>query len=302
MPLIKYRDKKFSAERAEVINQANAIIADYKEQGFDLTLRQLFYQFVSRDLIPNKQKEYDRLGEIISDARLAGLVDWDAIVDRTRQLRGLSHWKNPAEIVKVVSEQFRIDKWADQPNRIEVWIEKDALVGVIEGICTELDVPYFSCRGYTSQSEMWGAAMRLRSYVKAKQMPIIIHLGDHDPSGIDMTRDITDRLCEFAFCKIEVVRIALNFDQVQQYNPPPNPCKLTDSRATGYISKHGQESWELDALEPRVIASLIQNEVFAYRDVRKWKAALAKEDQMRKDLTACSEKWPEVCKFLHEAD
>lgn len=300
MPLIKYREKKFSAERAEVINQANAIIADYKEQGFDLTLRQLFYQFVSRDLIPNKQKEYDRLGEIISDARLAGLVDWDAIIDRTRQLRGLSHWKNPAEIVKVVSEQFRIDKWADQPNRIEVWIEKDALVGVIEGICTDLDVPYFSCRGYTSQSEMWGAAMRLRSYVKAKQMPIIIHLGDHDPSGIDMTRDITDRLCEFAFCKIEVVRIALNFDQVQKYDPPPNPCKLTDSRATGYISKHGQESWELDALEPRVIASLIQNEVYTYRDVRKWKAAIAREDQMRKDLTACSEKWPEVCKFLHE--
>lgn len=298
MPRIKYRSKNFSAERLEVIEQANKIIADYQEQGFDLTLRQLFYQFVSRDLIPNQQKEYDRLGEIISDARLAGLVDWDAIVDRTRNLRGLSHWESPSEIVRVCSEQFRIDKWASQRHRIEVWIEKDALVGVIEGICTELDVPYFSCRGYTSQSEMWSAAMRLKSYRRVKQEPVVIHLGDHDPSGIDMTRDIEDRLSEFAGGGIEVIRIALNFPQVQKYNPPPNPCKITDSRAGGYIALHGKESWELDALEPRVIADLIRDEVYAHRDVSKWETAVNAEEEMRKALTACSNNWEEVKAFL----
>jgi len=158
--------------------------------------------------------------------------------------------------VDACARQFRIDKWATQPRRIEVWIEKDALVGVIEGVCTELDVPYFSCRGYTSQSEMWVGAQRLAAHWrKAKQNPLILHFGDHDPSGIDMTRDIQARLQEFSFGTaghpLELRRLALNMDQVELYGPPPNPAKLTDSRCEAYMEEHGNESWELDALEPR---------------------------------------------------
>ena len=160
-------------------------IAEYAAQGYDLTLRQLYYQFVSRDLLPNRQSEYKRLGDIINDARLAGLVDWEAIVDRTRNIRALSHWSDPASIVKAAANSFAVDKWADQPKRVEVWIEKDALVGVFEPVCEELDVPLFSCRGYTSQSEVWGAAQRLEKYLMADQEVVILHIGDHDPSGLD---------------------------------------------------------------------------------------------------------------------
>src|SRR5205085_3197993 len=128
----------------------NEIIAEYDQQGFDLTLRQLYYQFVSRDLLSNRQSEYDRLGCIVNDARLAGLIDWNAITDRTRNLRSLAHWDEPTDIIRACASQYRIDKWARQPCRVECWIEKDALVGVIAGICEELDIPYFSCRGYNS--------------------------------------------------------------------------------------------------------------------------------------------------------
>src|SRR5215467_8357308 len=152
------------------------------------------YQFVSRDPLPNRQSEYKRLGDIINDARLAGLVDWGAIVDRTRNIRALSHWSDPAAIVEAAANRFAVDKWADQPRRVEVWIEKDALVGVFEPVCDELDVPLFSCRGYTSQSEVWGAAQRLERYLMAGQEVVILHFGDHDPSGLDMTRDIRERL------------------------------------------------------------------------------------------------------------
>jgi len=279
MPKILYKDKRFSSNSMYIIEKANEIIQDYAEQGYDLTLRQLYYQFVSRDLIPNSQKEYKKLGSIINDARLAGFIDWNAIVDRTRHLRELAHWEKPKDIISASIEQFRIDKWSNQEYRPEVWIEKDALIGVLSNVCEELDIPYFSCRGYTSQSEMWRAAQRLCGHMQNNQVPYIIHLGDHDPSGMDMSRDIEERLYNFGVTDLTFSRIALNRDQIDQYNPPPNPAKLTDSRCRVYINRHGSESWELDALEPQVIHSLIENIVLSLRDEEAYVKTLKKQQK-----------------------
>lgn len=298
MPKICYRQKRFNADRLDKIDKANTIIAEYRAQGFELTLRQLYYQFVSRDFIANNQREYKNLGDIINDARLAGLVDWEAIVDRTRNLQSLANWETPADIIKACANQFRIDKWKEQQYRVECWIEKDALVGVIEGVCNDLDIDYFSCRGYTSQSEMWSAAMRLKGYQYNAQVPLILHLGDHDPSGKDMTRDITDRLSEFSGGDIEVKRLALNMNQVEQYGPPPNPAKITDSRADKYIEEFGGESWELDALEPAVIAQLIRDAVVEVRDQDQWDKAVAAEEKQKKQLGKVSAKWETIIKEL----
>lgn len=204
-----YIPKNFSSNSLGVIAQANTIIDAYEAQGFDLTLRQLYYQFVSRGLIPNKDTEYKKLGSIINDARLAGLIDWTRISDRTRNVRSLSHWANPAGVIESALASYHLDYWRGQSYRPEVWIEKDALVGVIEGVCQEFDVPYFSCRGYTSQSEMWSAGQRLLRTRRNGQKPLILHLGDHDPSGIDMSRDIFDRLDLFTG-DVPVDRLALN--------------------------------------------------------------------------------------------
>ena len=279
MPKILYKDKRFSSNSMYIIEKANEIIQDYAEQGYDLTLRQLYYQFVSRDLIPNSQKEYKKLGSIINYARLAGFIDWNAIVDRTRHLRELAHWEKPKDIISASIEQFRIDKWSNQEYRPEVWIEKDALIGVLSNVCEELDIPYFSCRGYTSQSEMWRAAQRLCGHMQNNQVPYIIHLGDHDPSGMDMSRDIEERLYNFGVTDLTFSRIALNRDQIDQYNPPPNPAKLTDSRCRVYINRHGSESWELDALEPQVIHSLIENIVLSLRDEEAYVKTLKKQQK-----------------------
>lgn len=262
MPKIAYVPKKFSAPVLAIIEQADQIVAEYRDQGFDLTLRQLFYQFVSRGLVPNSQAEYKRLGSIVNDARLAGLIDWKSIVDRTRFVRENSHWSNPQSILRSAAASFRLDKWKNQIFRPVVFIEKDALIGVIENVCKQLDIPYFACRGYVSQSEMWAAGERYVSWIKLGQMPYVIHLGDHDPSGIDMTRDIRERLEMFTGVgAVMVVRIALNMDQIEQYDPPPNPAKLTDSRCGSYVDKYGDNSWELDALDPSVINDLIKKEV-----------------------------------------
>lgn len=302
---ICYVPKVFSAAHLQVIEEARDICALYQSTyGLDLTLRQLYYQFVSRGLIPNRDTEYKRLGSIINDARMAGLLDWDYIVDRTRSLRDLGFNDSPREAIEHAAQAFRLDLWADQHYRPEVWIEKDALAGVIERVCQINRVPFFSCRGYTSQSEMWGAGMRQREYIENDQEPYI-HLGDHDPSGIDMTSDIQERLSLFAEEEITVDRIALNMSQVRQYNPPPNPAKLTDSRGTGYVSLFGNQSWELDALNPNVLEALIQDAIDGLRDAGDWSDSKRTETDQRELITEIGERfndldehWTEVVELL----
>lgn len=294
MPMICYQSKDFTAEHEKIIVQANAICDDYTKQGYTLTLRQLYYQFVARALIPNTMKDYKRLGGIINDARLAGLIDWDAIEDRTRNLEELSTWGTPKDLLAAVAKQFRYDYWDSQPGRVEIWVEKEALVGVVERIAHRYRVPYFACRGYTSQSEAWRAGQRFNGYAECGQPIKVIHLGDHDPSGIDMTRDNRDRLNMFGEnAEIEVIRVALNEDQVQRYRPPPNPAKLTDSRAQGYVERFGYDSWELDALEPNVIDEIVSAEIETGIDWDAWTDVQEREKAARKRMEKLAKDWKE---------
>lgn len=272
-----YRAKKFSKDHLHVIEAANHIITEYEQKGFSLTLRQIYYQFVARGWMPNKQSEYDRLGNIISDGRLAGLVSWTAIEDRNRNLMGTKTFDSPKKALKDQRDRYKIDKWADQPWRPEVWVEKAALEGVVGSMCEKLQVDFFACRGYNSQSEQWRAGQRFARYIQKGQRPIVFHLGDHDPSGLDMTRDNRDRLSMFAGTPIMVQRLALNMPQIEQYDPPPNPAKSTDSRHAAYQVEFGDSSWELDALDPTVIHELIETAVRQVRDEKKWDQMLTRE-------------------------
>lgn len=302
MPKELFVERRFSRKSEKMIEAANAIIQEYRAAGFVLTLRQLYYQFVSRDLLPNRQSEYKRLGSVVNDGRLAGRIDWDAIEDRTRNVRSMPHWSDPASIVDACAQQFRVDLWATQPRRVEVWIEKDALVGVVEGVCNRYDAPFFACRGYTSQSEQWRAGRRFRAWRDAGQEVVVLHLGDHDPSGIDMTRDNKDRLDMFATDDVEVRRLALNMDQVKKYKPPPNPAKMTDSRFGGYADRFGKSSWELDALEPRVIEALIEKNLKELIDAEAWSAAAAEQEKGRALLGGIVSSWDKVVATLEEEE
>jgi len=329
MPNIEYVKKRFQKDSTSLIEMATAIIDEHVQQGFDLTIRQLYYQFVSKGLIENNDKSYNRIKTVINNARLAGLIDWDHITDRTRYVRENNHWDSPVDIIRSAVKSFQINKWDGQEYMVEVWIEKDALVGILEAICPSLDVPYFSCRGYSSQSAMWEASQRFLGYLNSGKYPILLHLGDHDPSGIDMTRDIFERLTIFLEGDVnrkweretwdhwverfddyegasdthtnnllEVRRIALNWDQVQQHSPPPNPAKISDSRSVDYISKYGAESWEVDALGPGIIVGLIRDEVEAIRDEKKWQEKVKKENEHVENLEELRDRWNDVVGFL----
>lgn len=278
----QFIEKRFNKKSAEIIEQANVIIEEYSNQDLILTIRQLYYQFVGRGLLDNTQANYKRIVNIINDARLAGLVDWNAIEDRTRNVVSLPTWENPASIVESAVYSYRTDKWRNQEFHVEVWIEKEALTGVISQICRQVEVPYFACRGYVSQSEMYASAQRL---ARLDKPVIVLHLGDHDPSGIDMTRDNSDRLDLLSSnATITIKRIALNMKQIKKYSPPPNPTKLTDSRAIPYMAEFGKSSWELDALSPTVLRNLIKKEVAKYRDDDQWEIDLAAQEVDRESL------------------
>lgn len=287
---IAYIEHPFRESSLRKIELVNRIIEDYQKKGYSLTLRQVYYQLVARDIIPNNEKSYKNLGNLISDGRLAGLISWKAIEDRTRNIRGIQHWDSPAQIIEATAHSYSLDRWENQKYRIEVWVEKDALVGVVGKACGALDVDYFSCRGYVSQSEMWGAAQRLNRYTKRGQRTVIIHLGDHDPSGIDMSRDIQERLGLFGSSPI-FHRVALNMDQIEEYDPPPNPAKLTDSRAKGYINMFGDDSWELDALKPEVIEKLIHDKVSQYMDKAEHLRVELEEARGKRQLNRLADDW-----------
>jgi len=265
-------EKSFSKKTVAVLGQANEIIEELQEQGFDLTVRQLYYQFVQRGLIPNTQSEYRKLKDAINNGRLAGLVDWEAIVDRTRTSRGIGHWHNPQDIISSAASSYAKDTRRTQKHYVEVWVEKDALIGIVGKIADDLDIKYFSCRGFASQTSMYDAGHRFMNQEVGGKGTILLYLGDHDPSGLDMVRDIQER---------------------------PNPAKVTDSRYEAYQELYGDDSWELDALDPRRIETIIRDGVESFTDEPARKEIISEQEQERTQLNEIANLYDDiVAEFL----
>lgn len=295
-----YKEWNPNQNSINLVSIANDIINEYQAAGYVLTLRQLYYQFVARDIIENTERSYKNLGSVITRARMAGLLSWEAIEDRNREYN--SFWTDEDELnpIRDLPRYIRYDQWARQDTYIEVWVEKEALGNVVERACKPLLVPHMACKGYLSASEAWRAGMRFEEKIDEGKNCVLIHLGDHDPSGIDMTRDNADRLELFAGQGIEVTRIALNMDQVEQYNPPTNPAKITDSRAKEYIRRYGRKSWELDALEPAVLERLITNEIEQYIDSELWDEVDNQEAETCDLLRKVYDRWDDVRELLND--
>lgn len=283
MSLEYFRGRNFNSEALVRIAQCNKIIRSYMNQGLRLTLRQLYYQLVSANVIPNVERSYKNLSTLVSDARLAGLMDWDAIEDRVRQPKAAGEYKDLAHLADTAIKAYRLPRWKGQDYYVELWCEKDALAGVLWPLAHEFHITMMVNRGYSSQSAMYESAKRIAARAVAPTLPFILYLGDHDPSGEDMVRDINHRLLMFNVI-VHVKKIALTREQIREYNPPPNPAKITDPRAREYIAKHGDSSWEVDALPPAVLQTIIRDELDEYVDVDLMKKVTDQEDKDKKRL------------------
>lgn len=301
-------DKSFGPAASEMLGSVCAILDSYAAQGYDLSLRQLYYQLVSRNIVPNTERSYKNVGVLVSDARLAGIIDWDMIRDRGRECLSNPHWENPTEFITSVAPQYRFDLWADQDTYVEVMVEKQALEGVLVPVCRSLDVPFTANKGYCSSSAMYEASKRFVRKIESGKSCYIIYLGDHDPSGIDMSRDVEERMDLFVKTALDMcdaigpnepsavtmLRAALNMDQIKKLRPPENPAKITDSRSAGYISRFGRSSWELDAIEPKALVRLVTSGITALMDRSKFDANVRRRDEQRKALVGFAEKYLET--------
>ena len=279
-----FKDINFRTKSLRMIETVNEIIAGYQKQGLKLTLRQTYYQCVVRNLFPNSERSYKNLGNLISDARLAGLMDWDAIEDRVRKPRVPSEFANVEQLIDTASYWYRLPRWDGQENYVELWVEKDALAGVLAPIASEYHVTMVVNRGYSSSSAMYEAAKRYLDNCKDGRRPHLLYLGDMDPSGEDMVRDISDRLELFGLDALAVTKVALTMDQVEEYKPPPNPAKMSDSRAEKYVEKHGYSSWEVDALPPKALTEIIQDEIRGLVDLDRMNAIIAQETKDKRAI------------------
>lgn len=335
-----FRSTKFRPASKTLVEQCNDIVDDYQGQGLRLTLRQLYYQLVTKNIIVNSERSYQNLSALVSNGRLAGKVDWDAIEDRVRRPRMAGEFDNLKDLVNAAVHSYRLPRWKGQMVYTELWVEKDALAGVLEPLSREYHATLMVNRGYSSQSAMYEAAKRYlrnrKTTVNKKGCPDcrsvldedafrlhegkkkgepegrwecqnvncewegsdaeakptarvtrdlkLFYLGDHDPSGEDMVRDIADRLKMFKVPNLEVIKIGLTMAQVKKYNPPPNPAKVSDPRAEEYIKKYGPHSWEVDALPPDVLRKLIRAAFEGVIDMPLMNSIKAREETHKKHL------------------
>ena len=310
---IKYVDSNgmqgiWETDQQVLLSKIVEVVRSYKAQGQKLTNRQLYYQLVTENIIPNAEATYKRICTFITDARYGGRIDWDDIVDRARNPSKHSEWDSVKDLIKSAVAAYRLPRWSDQDNYVELYCEKQALEGVFQPVADQFHIYFGANKGYCGASTVYDIAKRIKEQIEAGKKCIILYFGDHDSSGLDMIRDIRDRITEFltkgedeTYYKInsddevvvdedniedyfEIIPLALNMAQIKQFNPPPNPAKMSDPRAAWYIKTYGKQSWELDALKPNVLIDLATQGIMRYLNADKYNRWVQLEKTQKQKL------------------
>ncbi len=248
------------AKTLQLIETATAILAEHNP----MTVRQVYYQLVSRQVVKNSRSSYQSVSKALVAARREETVPWEWIEDRLRKPRRVPMWSGLAEFCE--PDLYRRDVWPMQPSYLECWLEKDALSGIFEDVLDLYGVTLNVGRGYDGWDSIHNAAERFGSGEGAS----IIYFGDFDPSGEDMVRSLTERLATFG-CRPEIVKCALTADDIRRYELPSDFTKKSDSRSGAFVAKHGDMAVELDALPDQVLRNRLKEEVESRMDL----AALA---------------------------
>jgi len=296
----------------------SAVVDAYIRKGIKLSNRQLYYRLVGKDLIPNYIEIYKRVCKFLTDLKYGGYIDWDAIEDRGRVPKRKSEWDTIQDLIDSAVSSYRLPRWQDQDFYIELYCEKEAMESVLRPIADKYHIYFGYNKGYSSSSTMYELAKRVDKALDDEKIVTILYLGDHDPSGLDMVRDVEERIKEFLMAwrygldiddeeyprwqteewiddNFSVEAVALTKIQIEKYKPPPNPAKITDPRAKDYIAEHGRISWELDSIEPEILMEITENAILDYLIVDRYNAWIEKEKEESKALV-------EFGKSLKECD
>ncbi len=274
-------------------DQICEVVEYYESIDIRLTNRQLYYQLVGKEFIPNAQEIYKRICVFLTSLRYAGLIDWSSIEDKARVPKKPADWENISSIIRSATSQYRLPRWNDQDYYIEMYCEKEAGINVLEPISKKYHMYFGFNKGYSSAAAMYDLAKRIAEQLEDNKKVIILYFGDHDPSGLDMIRDIRERITEFLTQGdnpmdpgFKVIPVSLTMTQIENYNLPPNPAKITDPRAKWYIKQFGKVSWELDAIDAIELRKIAEESILDYIDIGKYNAWVKRE---KKEIKALSD-------------
>jgi hypothetical protein len=262
--------------RTEALLEAAVLVLG---EHHPMTVRQVYYQLVSRQVLENSRSQYQALSRLLVDARREGVVPWQWVEDRTRRPRSVSMWDGLEDFAETARRAYRRNVWASQPQYLEVWLEKDALSGIFEVVLREYGVTLNVGRGYDGWDSIHKAAGRFQGLGAAT----ILYFGDFDPSGEDMVRSLRERLGELG-ARPEIVKCALTLEDVRRYSLPPDFTKATDSRRAAFVAQYGDLSVELDALPLEVLRERVVSEVEGRMDLDALAEVRQSEEQDRKLL------------------
>lgn len=283
--------------------QVSSIVDAYMEKNIKLSNRQLYYRLVGKKWIPNYIEIYKRICAFLTDCRYGGYIDWDAIEDRGRVPKRKSQWESVQSLIESAIASYRLPRWKDQKYYVELYCEKEAMESVLRPIADKYHLYFGYNKGYCSASTIREIAERTEKQILNGKEVVLLYLGDHDPSGLDMIRDVETRVREFLEVwfstkgkitymesqyfvdeHFKIKHVALKKEQIEQYDLPPNPAKFSDPRAKDYINEYGEISWELDALEPEILIQLTEDAILQYLNVDKYNKWIKQEKEESKKL------------------
>jgi len=241
-----------------------------------MTVRQVFYQLVSQGVIGKTEQEYKgTVCRLLTEMRRARELPFHWLADNTRWQRKPRTHSCLEHAVEETARLYRRALWDDQPAYVEIWLEKDALAGVIDRVTGKHDVPLMVTRGYPSLTYVYSAA----EYYESCEKPVFLYyLGDHDPSGVDIPRRVEKDLRDFApSADITFERVAVNEDQIARYDLPTRPTKGTDSRAKNFTG----ESVEVDAIPPKTLREIVERCIERHIDADQLRITKAIEQEER---------------------
>ena len=270
---------------------AEALSSIVQEQQ-PMTCRAVYYQAVSAGLIDAGKKQYNRLLAILASLRKSGEMPRDWIVDHLRTRLKPSSWTGLADYLETMRSCYRANLWAQQEAHVELFIEKDAIAGCVQNVAAEYDVALNVCRGYSSISQ----ANDVAQYWRRISKPIFAYyLGDYDPSGIDMERELRAKLADYSG-KVETApadvdassfswrRLAIRPDDFKAYNLLKLPINRKDSRAAGFMRTHGKYAAEVDAIPPSELRRLVREAIEGHINQAAWERLKLVEQAERESL------------------
>ena len=272
----RYTDIQLSDEESDTLASIELLIEEYNDHGITLSPRQIYYQFVERGLVPNETEWCRHVEQVVATGRMLGRLDWDHIADRPLAVRAHHQFADPLDALTQLVENYAASLWDEQRWKIEVWVEKDAMVSVVGPLCYEYHIPFYTCAEIVSLSEQRRAGDRARRIRNRNEKALMIHFGDYNEEMYARAERNMQRTLRFSGgAPIEMRRIALTWDQVEEFKLPVDPR-----------SDRHNVNYEIEALDPVILDRNFRELVSDLIDEDAWDRALQCEAQGRREVEA----------------